>query len=92
MCRRPVLNEICSFSNAELILYLRDMETLNPLQLEILKLFRNYENESELLDLKQALIEYLSNGVVTEADKAFIEKGYDNSTIEQWRKEHNRKK
>jgi hypothetical protein len=68
------------------------MESLNPLQLEILKLFRNYESERDLLDLKQVLIDYLSKRVVNEADKAFTEKGYDASTIEEWRKEHNRKK
>lgn len=66
------------------------MQTLNPLQLEILKLFKNYKSDSELLDLKKALTEYLSKRVTTEADKAFEEKGHDASTIEKWRKEHNR--
>ncbi len=68
------------------------MQTLNPLQLEILKLFKNYKSDTELLDLKQVLVEYLSKRVVNEADKAFEEKGNDVSTIEQWRKEHNRLK
>jgi hypothetical protein len=63
------------------------MEGLNPLQLEILKLFRNYESESDLQELKQVLVDYLSTRVVKEADRAFAEKGYDASTIEQWRKE-----
>jgi hypothetical protein len=65
------------------------MQTLNPLQLEILKLFKNYKSDSELLDLKQALVEYLSKRVVNEADKAFEEKGHDALVLEQWRKEHN---
>lgn len=60
---------------------------LNPLQLEILKLFKNYKSESELTDLKQALIEYLGKRVVSEADKVFEERGYDATTIEEWRKE-----
>lgn len=68
------------------------MERLNPLQLEILKLFRTYKSESDLLDLKEALVDYLNKRVVKEADKAFSKKGYDASTIEQWRKERNRKK
>ena len=66
------------------------MNTLNPLQLEILKLFKTYKSETELIDLKQVLIEYLSKRVVSEADQAFDKKGYDTNTIEQWRKEHNR--
>jgi hypothetical protein len=68
------------------------MRTLNPLQLEILKLFKNYKTEEELLDLKEALVEYLSKRVVSQADKDFDKKGYTAATIEQWRKEHNRSK
>ena len=68
------------------------MMRLNPLQLEILKLFKNYKSENELVDLKQALTEYLSRRVVSEADKVFEEKGYNASTIKKWRKEHNRRK
>ena len=66
------------------------MNALNPLQLELLKLFKNYTTEAELLDLKKALVEYLSKRVVSEADKAFDEKGFNEDTIEQWKKEHNR--
>lgn len=51
------------------------MQTLNPLQLEILKLFKYYKSDTELFDLKQVLVEYLSKRVVTETDKAFKEKG-----------------
>lgn len=68
------------------------MQTLNPLQLEILKLLSNYKSERELIDLKQALIQYLSNKVVSEADKAFEDKGYDGSTFDKWLKEDMRKK
>jgi hypothetical protein len=68
------------------------MNALNPLQLELLKLFKNYTSEKELLDLKQALVDYLSKRVVTEADKAFDGKGYNAETIEKWKTEHNRSK
>ena len=68
------------------------MQTLNPLQLEILKLLSNYKSERELIDLKQALIQYLSNKVVSEADKAFEDKGYGGSTFDKWLKEDMRKK
>jgi hypothetical protein len=52
-------------------------------------LFRNYTSEEELLDLKAALVDYLSKKVVKEADRAFDEKGYTTDTLEEWRKEHN---
>ena len=68
------------------------MNALNPLQLELLKLFKNYTTETELIDLKQVLVEYLSKRVVSEADKAFDEKGFNEQTIEKWRSEHNRSK
>ena len=68
------------------------MQTLNPLQLEILKLFRTQRSENELLELKQLLVNFLAQKVVSEADKAFEEKGYTPQTIEGWRTEHNRKK
>lgn len=68
------------------------MNALNPLQLELLKLFKNYTSAKELIDLKQALVDYLSKRVVSEADKAFGEKGYNAETIEKWKTEHNRSK
>ncbi len=64
------------------------MNALNPLQLEILKLFSNYKSENELRELKELLVNYLSKKVVQEADAAFEAKNYDTSTIEQWKKSH----
>jgi hypothetical protein len=64
------------------------MNALNPLQPELLKLFKNYSSEKELLDLKQVLVDYLSKKVVMEADKAFDEKGFNEETIEKWRGKH----
>ncbi|MDZ4846629.1 MAG: hypothetical protein SH857_13900 [Chitinophagales bacterium] len=68
------------------------MRTLNLLQLEILKLFSNYSTEEELLDLKKALITYLSKQTVKSADEVFDSKNYNRKTIELWHKEHNRLK
>ncbi|MBI4647714.1 MAG: hypothetical protein HY738_14280, partial [Bacteroidia bacterium] len=46
----------------------------------------------DLLELKAVLIDYLSKKTVSEADKAFDEKGITINDIEQWRKEHLRKR
>jgi hypothetical protein len=68
------------------------MNALNPLQLELLKLFKNYTSEDELLDLKIVLVDYLSKKVIFEADKVFDEKRYNEETLEKWKSEHNRSK
>ena len=68
------------------------MPALNPVQLEVLKLFRFAKTDEDLLELKTILIDYLSKKTVTEADKAFDEKGFTINDIEKWRKEHLRKR
>lgn len=68
------------------------MPALNPVQLEVLKLFQFTKTEEDLLELKSVLIDYLSKKTVSEADKAFDQKGYSIDDIEQWRKEHLRKR
>jgi hypothetical protein len=64
------------------------MQTLNPLQLEILKLFQHAKSEEELLELKDVLINYLSQKTTKEADKAFEKKGHTQDDIEKWKTEH----
>ena len=68
------------------------MPALNPVQLEVLKLFQFTKSEEDLLELKAVLTDYLSKKTVAEADKTFSEKAYTLDDIEKWRKEHNRKK
>ncbi len=64
---------------------------LNNIQLEILKLFGNYQSEEDLKEIKSLLIAYLSDKVTREADKAFDEKNYSTEVFEKWRREHFRK-
>ena len=64
---------------------------LNKTQLEILKLFRNDQSEEELQEIRSLLIAYLAAKVMSEADKAFDEKGYTDAIFEEWKKEHFRK-
>ena len=65
--------------------------TLNAIQLEILKLFRDDQPEEELQEIRSLLIAYLAGKVTFEADKAFGEKGYTDAIFEQWKQEHFRK-
>lgn len=64
------------------------MNSLNKVQLEILKLFQLINTEKELQELKQLLIQYLSKKLVEEADKAFEEKNYTQTDLEEWKNEH----
>ncbi|CAN5707628.1 hypothetical protein BH10BAC3_BH10BAC3_41120 [soil metagenome] len=64
------------------------METLNAAQLEILKMFRNNQNEEELKELKKVLLNFLANQLQRQVDKVWEEKGYTNETVEQWKNEH----
>ncbi|MBI5218140.1 MAG: hypothetical protein HY958_04340 [Bacteroidia bacterium] len=68
------------------------MPALNPIQLEVLKLFQFSKTEEELQELKCVLVDYLSKKTVSEADKAYDERGYTLNDIEKWRKNHQRKK
>lgn len=68
------------------------MPSLNPVQLEVLKLFRFTKTDEDLLELKAVLIEFLSKKTVSEADKVFDENDFTINDIEQWRKEHSRKR
>ena len=65
--------------------------TLNAIQLEILKLFRDDQPEEELQEIRSLLIAYLAGKVTLEADKAFGEKEYTEAIFEQWKQDHFRK-
>ncbi len=65
---------------------------LNSTQLEILKLFRSEQSEEELQEIKALLISYLSNKVVSEADKVSTDRKYTSATFESWKDDHFRKK
>ena len=68
------------------------MSSLNAAQREILRLFAQPMSESDLAELKVVLMEFLAKKTVAEADKAFDERGYSEETIEQWKRDHMRRK
>jgi hypothetical protein len=66
------------------------MTTLNPSQIQILKMFNSHQTEEDLKKLKKVLVDYLFQRVTEEADRIWDEKGYTNETMEQWKNEHMR--
>ena len=63
---------------------------LNPSQLAILKMFETHRTEEDLKLLKKALVNYLFDRAVAEADRVWDERGYTAETVEQWKHEHMR--
>lgn len=63
---------------------------LNSAQLEILKLFSTPMNDKDLAALKETLIDFLMQKLVTSADRSVAEQGLSNEDVNNWRFEHNR--
>jgi len=57
---------------------------LTNLQWELLKLFSHNLPEDKLVDLKQLISDYLLDVARDEADKAWVERGYDKSDADKW--------
>ena len=63
---------------------------LNPLQLEMLKLFSVKMGQDDLLELKEIIVKYLADKTVREADKLWDEKGWTDKTMEEFLNMHER--
>lgn len=57
---------------------------LNRAQLEILKLFNQPMNESDLAELKEILIDFLMDKLVKAADQSIAEQGLTTEAVENW--------
>lgn len=68
------------------------MEALNPIQLEILKMFNNHHSEEELLEIKKKLSQYLAKNIVEEADAEYKKNNISQKDIESWPDAHYRSK
>lgn len=64
------------------------MNSLNTIQLDILKLFEVIKSEKDISELKQVLIQFLSKKTIEEADRAFDEKNYSQETLSDWKDSH----
>lgn len=68
------------------------MDALNPIQLEILKLFNNHRSEKELLEIKKILSQYLAKNLVSEADAEYNKNNTSKEELNRWADEHYRSK
>ena len=61
--------------------------SLSNLQLELLKLYSTGIPEQQLLDIKLMLAAYFAETIDREMSRLWDEKGWNDSTIESWKKE-----
>lgn len=66
-------------------------QSLNDIQLEILKLFNHYRSAKDLKEIKSLLTAYVADKVVREADAAFGAHHYPENIFDKWKSEHFRK-
>lgn len=66
-------------------------QALNQTQLEILKMMNFIKDEKQLSEIKSLLVAYLSDKVVSSADKDFDQRQYTAEIFEKWKTEHFRK-
>ena len=64
------------------------MSAFTPAQLELLRMFGNQLPESDLLEIKKLIINYLSAKTTDLADKAFDEQGFTAEDVEGWKNEN----
>lgn len=61
---------------------------LSNLQMELLKLYARPISDEELKDIKKMLADYFAKKLDEEVDRVWKENGWNQSTIEKWKKEH----
>jgi hypothetical protein len=67
------------------------METISKLsniQLELLKLFSTNISDSDVLDIKQLIINYYAQKIDNELDTLWEQRQYNANTISTWTNEH----
>ncbi len=64
------------------------MSAFTPAQLDLLRLFGRQLPETDLVEIRNLVVDYLSKKAVSAADKAFDEKGYTASDVESWKTGH----
>ena len=63
---------------------------LNPLQLEMLKLFSRKVDNNDLMEIKRMIVKYFAEKAIREADEVWEEKGWTNETMEEFLSMHER--
>ena len=67
-----------------------ELNSLNPHQLEILKLFSRELEEKDLIEIKRLIVKYLADKVTKMADEIWEEKNWTNQDMERLLKTHER--
>lgn len=57
---------------------------LSNMQQELLKLYASDIAEADLLNIKRYLAKYFSSRAISDADKIWDEKGFNNDTMDKW--------
>jgi hypothetical protein len=70
----------------------QESSKLSNLQLELLKLYARNVSDEELKDIRKMLADYYARKADEEMDRLWKEKGWNQDTIEKWKKEHFRRK
>lgn len=63
---------------------------LTNLQLELLQTFSYSLPDQQLIEIRQLLAQYFLDKVDSEMDRLWDEKGWDENTVEDWAKGHDR--
>ena len=69
---------------------LPQIKNLNQHQLEILKLFRRELDDSDLVEIKRLIVQYLANKLTQMADEVWDQKKWSNEDMEKLLKTHKR--
>jgi hypothetical protein len=64
--------------------------TLNPIQLQLLQMFSYQKDEKELEEMRDILLKYLHDKIVTEGKRIWEEKGMSNELMNEWLNTHMR--
>ena len=65
-------------------------EKLTNLQVELVKLFAYQIPDNQLVEIKDLLAKYFAEAASKEMDKLWEENQWNDQTMEDWLKEHNR--
>lgn len=67
-----------------------EIKSLNKHQLEILKLFSSNLDDTDLIEIKQLIVQYLADKLTKEADKIWDEKDWTDEDMERLLNTHQR--
>ncbi|GHU13176.1 hypothetical protein FACS189441_0120 [Betaproteobacteria bacterium] len=61
---------------------------LNPIQMQLLHIFKYQRDEKELEEMRDILLDYLDKKIQKEAGQVWEERGYSNELMDEWLNTH----